>query len=90
MSQADLARHIWGDDIRGDTLLARKRTIRLWENAGRTPSPMAQRSLKQLVDGSHGSNDDSGTSGSSPSEGNANDAGPRRVTVGGLLPSMGD
>lgn len=92
MSQADLARHIWGGDIKGDTLRARRRTIRKWENDGRTPSPMAMKSLQSLADSSHGSSDgDMPTRGSDRSSDAATEtssSGPRRVNIGGVLPSM--
>lgn len=91
MSQSDLARHIWGDDLTGDTLLARKRTIRKWENDGRQPSPMAAKSMQSLVDSSRGSNDDTPNRGADASAAAAAPPrGPRRVSVGGMLPSMED
>lgn len=91
MTQSDLARHIWGDDITGDTLRARNRTIRRWENDGLGPSPMAAKHLKQLANDSPGSSDDAGSRGSAGSPAGREAAGgPQRIAIGGVLPSMED
>lgn len=73
MNPSDLARHIWGEGVKGETLRLRKRTIRRWESEGQGPvNPLIRDRLQSLI------NDND----KAPTE-------PKRKPVGGMLPSMG-
>lgn len=84
ISQAALARHIWGKHVVDDEMLLRKRTIRRWENDGVTPGPMIQQKLKELLDSAT-----SDKAQESDVVGPAPKSGPQRKQFSGILPSIG-
>lgn len=74
MSQSDLARHLWGSELKGNTLRLRNRTIRRWES-GVTPNMIAQRHLHDLA-------------AKQKTKTESDESGPRRKPMAGHLPSM--
>lgn len=83
MTIGDVARHVYGQNLDSKTLDKRKRTVRRWENEGRTPNTLAADRLRELD-----AKRPAKTRRSAADEGDDTPTPVRRPVSGGLLPSM--